>query len=148
VTNIAFVATRLLRSQFLRFALVGTGGFVVDESVLALLHGVLGLDPFAARVVSILAAMTFTWWGNRTLTFRPHAARDAKAKLAEWLRFVAANSVGAVVNYGTYATMLRFAPSPFGNAYVAAAVGVAIGLLFNFTLSKRFVFRGGSPEAR
>jgi len=135
---------RLLQSQFLRFAIVGAAGFVVDESVLALMHGFAGLDPFSARIVSILSAMTFTWWGNRSLTFREQAASGAAGIAREWLRFVAANSVGALVNYGSYVLLVRFALAPFDNAYLATAIGVGIGLLFNFTLSRRLVFRNGS----
>ena len=63
-----------MRSRFLRFAIVGAGGFVVDECVLAALHYGAGLDRYSARAISILCAMTFTWWGNRNLTFREHAA--------------------------------------------------------------------------
>jgi putative flippase GtrA len=136
-------ATRLRSSRFLRFAIVGAAGFVVDESVLAVLTKLFGMDPFSARGVSIVTAMTFTWWGNRNLTFRAHAAAGIAATAREWARFVAANAVGAVINYGTYALLVRFAPSPLNNAFVAAAVGVCVGLLFNFTLSKRLVFRAG-----
>ena len=92
--NDVHLAAPSIRAQFVRFALVGAAGFVVDESVLALMHGVLGLDPFVARAISILTAMTFTWWGNRALTFRTHAARGPAAVLREWLRFVGANALG------------------------------------------------------
>lgn len=132
---------RLRASRFLRFAIVGGAGFVVDESILALMQRLAGLDPFSARAVSILAAMTFTWWGNRNLTFASSRARGSLPIASEWLRFVVANSVGAFANYGSYVLLVRFAPAPLNNAYLAAAIGVAIGLLFNFTLSKRFVFR-------
>ena len=137
---------QLRQSRFLRFAVVGTAGLVVDESVLALMHNLAGLDPFSARAVSILTAMSFTWWGNRNLTFYDHKASGAPAMAREWLRFVAANSVGALVNYGIYAALVRFAPAPANNPYLATATGVAIGLLFNFTLSKRLVFRARSGE--
>lgn len=131
----------LIRAQFLRFTLVGAAGFVVDEGVLALMRNLAGLDPYTGRGISILAAMTFTWWGNRNLTFLAHAARGALAALREWLRFVAANSLGALINYATYAGLLRFAPAPLDNAYLATAIGVGVGLVFNFTLSKTLVFR-------
>lgn len=135
------IAARIRSSQFLRFAIVGAAGFVVDEGVLWLMHRVIGLDPFSARAISIFSAMTFTWWGNRTLTFSAHAAEGAGAVVKEWLRFVAANALGALINYGTYASLVKFAPAPLNNAYLATAIGVGIGLIFNFTLSKRFVFR-------
>ncbi|MBV9541951.1 MAG: GtrA family protein, partial [Alphaproteobacteria bacterium] len=93
----------LLRHPFLRFAAVGAAGFVLDEAVLTILHYVFGVDAYAARAVSIVVAMTFTWWGNRNLTFAEQAARgDAGAVFQEWMKFVAANAVGAVVNYATY----------------------------------------------
>lgn len=132
---------QLQQSRFLRFAVVGSGGFVVDESVLFVMQRFVGLDPLTGRVISILAAMTFTWWGNRNLTFHDHKAFGAAAMAREWIRFVAANLLGALINYGSFAALVHFAPAPANNAYLATAIGVAVGLLFNFTLSKRLVFR-------
>jgi putative flippase GtrA len=131
----------LKTSRFLRFAIVGAAGFFVDEGVLFLMQHFAGLPPLAARAISIFAAMSFTWWGNRNLTFRDHAAIGSTAVFLEWLRFIAANIVGAFVNYGTFAVLVRFAPMPLNNPYLATAAGVAVGLVFNFTLSKRLVFR-------
>lgn len=135
------LADSSMRTQFLRFALVGAAGFLVDEGVLVLMHSILGLDPLVARAISILTAMTFTWWGNRILTFRMQAAQGGAAILREWLRFVGANALGALINYATFAALLRFAPAPLDNAYLAAAIGVGVGLVFNFTLSRIYVFR-------
>ncbi|MEI9885967.1 MAG: GtrA family protein [Rhizomicrobium sp.] len=132
----------LLRSRFARFAAVGAAGFVVDEAVLTVGHYLFGLDPYVARIVSILCAMTFTWWGNRTLTFAEHAASGGAAELlGEWAKFVAANALGALANYAAYTLLVTFAARPLGHPLVATAIGVGVGLAFNFTLSKRFVFR-------
>ncbi len=131
----------LLRAPFVRFGLVGAAGFVVDETVLTIGHYLFGLDPYVARAISIFCAMTFTWWGNRSFTFAQHAARESAAAIArEWLKFVAANALGALVNYGSYTLLVRFFPAPLSNPLLATAIGVGIGLVFNFTLSKRFVF--------
>ena len=86
--------------------------------------------------------MTFTWWGNRTLTFRGEAAVGAAAMLREWAKFVAANSFGFAVNYGVYAGLIAFAPAPLNNPYLALACGTVAGLVFNFMLSQRLVFGG------
>src|SRR5262249_8529412 len=129
----------LLANRFLRFGAVGGAGFVVDEGVLTALHYGLGVSSHAARVVSIFCAATFTWWGNRTLTFAEHAVRgSAGALVREWLKFMLANGVGALVNYGTFELCVNFAPAPLSNPLLATAVGVGVGLIFNFTLSKRF----------
>jgi putative flippase GtrA len=131
----------LAQSRFLRFGAVGAAGFVVDEAILSIGHYLLGLDPYAARGISILCAMTFTWWGNRTLTFAEHAAEGTGAVLREWLKFMLANALGAVVNYATYTLCVRYAPAPLSNPLLATALGVGVGMVFNFTLSQRFVFR-------
>ncbi len=133
----------LLRSRFLRFGAVGAAGFAVDEGVLTLAHFVFGLGPYVARIISIFCAMTFTWWGNRTLTFAEHAAEGTGEIAREWFKFVLANAVGAAVNYASYSLLVGFAAEPLSNPLVATAIGVAVGLVFNFTLSKRFVFRAG-----
>ena len=132
----------LLASPFLRFGFIGGCGFVVDETVLSILHYLIGIDRYTARAVSIFCAATFTWWGNRNLTFAEHAATGGPRELLrEWFRFMLANGVGALVNYGTYTIFVTFAPAPFSYPLVATAVGVGVGLVFNFTLSKRFVFK-------
>jgi putative flippase GtrA len=132
----------LLGSRFVRFGAVGAAGFLVDEAILAVMHYAVGLDPYSARAVSIFCTMTFTWWGNRTFTFAEHAVRESAGAIAlEWFRFVLANALGAVANYASYSLLVAVAPWPLSNPLVAAAIGVGIGLIFNFTLSKRFVFR-------
>ena len=133
---------KLLRgSQFIRFGIVGAGGYVVDASVLALMLYVVRLDPYSGRVISYLAAATFTWIGNRYLTFADQRAHGLKGILHEWARFLAVNAIGGLVNVGLYATLVRYAPPPVNNPFVAQLFGVAAGLVFNFTLSKRLVFR-------
>ena len=92
------------------------------HTVGVLLH----VDKFAARVVSILCAMTFTWWGNRTLTFAEHAAAGQAGVVAELLKFMAANSVGAVANYAAYSVLVAVAPWPLSNPNLAIAAGVAV----------------------
>ena len=56
----------------------------------------LALDKYTSYVPAFLVAVTFTWWGNRVLTFHEHAARENL--LVEWARFVAANLIGFFAN--------------------------------------------------
>lgn len=136
-------AQRLRQSRFLRFALVGAAGFVVNEAALAFALKLLGLNAYSGGIFSFFVAVTFTWWGNRMLTFRAHAARGPAAMAAEWGKFVLANGLGFLVNYGIYAGLIRFAPPPANNPFLALACGTVAGLFFNFALSKRLVFRSG-----
>lgn len=132
------VLGRIANSRFIRFACVGGAGFVVNEAALYLALRA-GLDRYSGWFVAFAVAVTFTWWGNRTMTFRDRAARDGL--FAEWARFVIANSFGAAANFATYSALVNFAPMPAANPYAALAAGTLVGLLFNFVASQRFVFR-------
>jgi putative flippase GtrA len=125
-------------SAFLRFALVGAAGFVVNEAALWIALNVLHLGKDAAWFFAFVPAVTFTWWGNRSFTFREHASTGARAMLNEWVRFVTTNSFGALVNLIVYELLIHLTTvSPL----LALACGVLAGMVFNFTLSKRLVFR-------
>jgi putative flippase GtrA len=133
---------RLSRLSLLRFAVVGALGLPVDAGVLWLMTHKVGLDPYSGRMISWLSAASFTWAGNRYFTFRAARARRMTSVAKEWLRFLAANAVGGLTNVGLYSTLVRFAPPPVNNLYIALMVGVLAGLVFNFTLSKTMVFKG------
>ena len=130
-------AARRSLGQFLRFGLVGTAGFVVDAAALTAAMAWLGLGPYGGRAVSYLAAVTFTWAMNRRFTF---AGADPRRGAAQWGRFVAANGVGALVNYGTYAALVALVPLVAARPVLGVAAGSVAGLVFNFTLSKLWVF--------
>ena len=131
----------LARLSILRFAAIGALGVPVDWAALQLMvHW--GSGPYWGRVVSWFCAASFTWVGNRYFTFAASRARDLLGTGKEWLRFLAANAVGGLVNVGLYSVLVRFAPPPFNNLTIALVCGVLLGLVFNFTLSKKVVFKG------
>jgi len=132
---------RISASRFLRFSAVGGAGFFVNEAALALAHGLLGAGPRLGWFIAFFPAVTFTWWGNRKLTFAEHASEGHVGMLTEWLRFVATNSVGAAANFAVYVLLIGYAPWPLNIPYIALAAGILAGLVFNFTLSKKLVFR-------
>lgn len=131
----------LARLPILRFAAIGALGMPVDWAVLQLMvHW--GTGPYLGRVISWLCAATFTWMGNRYFTFAGARAKGITGTVREWGRFLTANAVGGLVNVGLYSVLVRFAPPPFNKLTVALVCGVLLGLVFNFTLSKRLVFKG------
>jgi putative flippase GtrA len=135
------LARYLLRHSFVRFAIVGALGYVVDTTVLAFGTDILKLAFEAARAFSIFMAMCFTWAGNRYFTFADRRAHGFSGAFQEWLKFIGANLVGAVINYGVSVLLVRFAPFPLNCKYAAQAIGVLVGLVFNFTLSRTMVFK-------
>jgi len=125
--------------RFLRFALVGTGGFLVNWVALYLALHLLPLNKYSGWFAAFLVAVTFTWWGNRTLTFRDRAATTGL--LREWFVFLIGNSLGAAANFLVYFFLVTFAPPPFGNPLLAIVAGTIVGMVFNFVISSRYIFR-------
>ena len=142
MTEIRRLISYLLRHPVMRFGLVGVIGFIVDASVLAFDTDILHFPFLLGRAVSISFGMACTYLGNRYLTFAEQRAHGASAIFREWLKFVAANTFGALLNYSVSALVVYFMPPPFNSKYVGLVCGVAAGMVSNFTLSKRLVFKG------
>lgn len=124
--------------QFLRFMLVGGIGFLVDASVL---YGLawLGVGWIVGRIGSYFAAATVTWFLNRSFTF----SSSQSASVAEWARFLTANSVGGLVNYGAYVALISQWPLVASHPVLGVGAGSVAGLVVNFTLSRHIVFKSG-----
>ena len=121
--------------------MVGVVGFIVDSAVLYLCLHATGLGLYGGRVVSYLAAASTTWYLNRRLTFG-----DRSPPGRQWARFVATNAVGALVNYGSYSIVVASLPAGTFVPLLGVAVGAIAGLGFNFTASRRFVFKADDGE--
>lgn len=132
------VLIRKPMSRFFRFGLVGVAGFIVDS--LALLLAVwAGVGPYAGRLISWFTAATFTWLCNRGFTFSDRSPLS----LGQWWRYVLVNSLGGIVNYLVYASLI--ANFQLFKEYLPLAVmlGSLAGMAFNFSASKYWVFQKG-----
>jgi len=136
------IARTLLRHSFIRFAVIGGLGYLLAIALLAFNTDVLKQAFAAANALTIFLTMIFTWLGNRYFTFRDRRARTVAGTLQEMLKFLGANGLGALVNYFTALALVHWAAPPLSNKFLAQAVGVLAGLVFNFTLSRTLVFRG------
>lgn len=128
----------LLR-RFSNFLGVGALGFLVDAGTFALALERLALSPYAARLASFVAAATFTWMLNRRYTF---ADRRSDDQTAEFGRYALASTLAGAVNIGVYFAALFVTGPDWHWPYLALAAGVGAGLLVNFLLYDRIVFRG------
>ncbi len=140
-------------SKLFQFCIVGGTGTIVDLVTYAALldfvaHPIAGAvsapdkvgNPLedAARVLAILVAMTWNFFFNRRLTYSH--TRGTKI-LPQYWRFVMACSLGALVSL----FISRILPRVIGffrdHLLAAAVVGILVGLVINFTLSHKWVFR-------
>jgi len=114
---------------------VGVVAFLVNASLVELLAQALGCA--GAQIIAFPAAATTAWWLNRRYTF---GASDL-ALSREWLRYIAANAVGWLLNNATYGVMVFNLQLAQSHPFIAVAAGSLAGLTANFALSRRFVFR-------
>lgn len=121
--------------QFGRFAATGALGMLVD---MAVLYGALALGAgwVVGRLLSFLAAATFTWAANRRYTF---AATGSP--LREWARYLASMAGGIAVNFLVYGIVLSLLPAAWWAPGFAVACGSAAGLGVNFISAKFLVFK-------
>jgi dolichol-phosphate mannosyltransferase len=124
-------------AHFLQFAVVGGLGTVVNLAVLTLLD-ILRVPLTIAVAAAILTAMVFNFALNRRFTFS--YARTGSL-IAQFMGFVGASSLGAVVNYAVAITVLRYWPSLERFPQVAALAGIAAGMVVNYAVSRYLVFR-------
>jgi putative flippase GtrA len=127
-----------LLQQIWRFALVGIAGYVVNAGMVEALAPAMG--PICAQVLAFPVAVTVTWWLNRRYTF----GASHRAIHHEWLRFVLANALGWVVNNGAYVWMIFSMPLAYKHPALAVAVGSLAGMVFNFAMTRQFVFQPSS----
>ena len=125
-----------LLTDFLRFGLVGTSGFLVDTAVVYTVRGLVGL--YAAGLLSYVVAASWTWYFNRMWTFA--GVGDGPA-WRQWLRFMAVNLSGFVLNRGAYMLLITFSATCRDYPVLAVACGSVLGLFANFAMSRRLVFR-------
>ena len=120
--------------RFVRFALVGGIGFVVDAGILALLLASAPLSPLVARIASIGGALTVTWALNRRLTFSP----SSRGPFREGSRYGGVGFASSLFNYLVYSSLLLVMPTmpPLGALAVASLAAMA----FSFLGYTRLVF--------
>ncbi|WP_176086590.1 GtrA family protein [Martelella sp. HB161492] len=122
---------------FIRFAVVGAIAFVIDWLSLSVLLR-LGVPFFAARAGSYVVAASSAWIMNRIWTFKSRHGTLVR----QWLKYLSANLIGGGVNYAVSVGMSFMLPE-LVQAYpvIAIALGTISGMVFNFALSRHYVFR-------
>ena len=126
----------VLRLHVLRFGLVGAIGFCVDTATFYALLATLG--HYGAAAASFFVAATAAWLLNRSFTFRGIMHGSL---LRQWALYLCANSAGACLNRGAFALLTVASPLCFHYPVLPLAVGALSGMVANFTLAKRVVFR-------
>ena len=130
-------ARRKLAAQFLRFGIVGALGFMWDWLTVFTMRHVIGLT--GALILAYFVAASMNWLMNRLWTFR--GTGSAGSMLRQWGTFLAANSLGFLLNRGTALILVNTVAICNTHTVLALVAGTLAGMFSNFTMSRRLVFR-------
>jgi putative flippase GtrA len=125
--------------QFLKFAVVGTVGFLADASTVYGLRHVIGI--YAAGFAATAVATSVTWLFNRLWTFQGFGGGPIHRQI---MLYIAANMVGLLLNRTTFVLLVVFTPVCARYPILAVAAGAVAGMFINFSLSRSMVFRASA----
>ena len=123
--------------RFALFAAVGARGAAVHFLGVVASFKELGLSFLSSTIVATIAAMTFNFFLNNALTYRDKRLKGARALLDGWIGFCLVCAVGAVANVGVAAFLYD---TRAGSWALPALAGIAVGAVWNYALSSRFVW--------
>lgn len=118
--------------EMYKFAVVGTAGFVVDAGAFTLLLPWLR-EPLISRFGSFLIAVGVTFILNRRFTF----ARRARSRP---LVYFVGQGIGAAINMLVFAAVIWHPIWLPWQYYFGLASGSLLAMVFNYEMSRRYVF--------
>lgn len=142
--RLVFLVFRYRREikRFIKFAMVGTLGFMIDFSILNIMHKLAGWPLLAANSLSFTVAVisNFTW--NRLWTFPESRSRRKRRQLPQ---FALVNIIGLAVNnfvlLNLTALFSHFLADPY-HYNLAKALATIVVLFWNFGANRLWTYRG------
>lgn len=133
-----------MRKELGKFGVIGLAAYVIDLTVFNLLRfaggeGPLFDKPLTAKVISVLVATTFAYFGNRLWTFRD---RTRSSFRREYTLFFVFNAVGMVISLSCLwiSHYLLGFESALADNISANVIGLVLGTIFRFWGYHNWVF--------
>lgn len=142
--------TRALGSGFqllARFGVIGLLAFVVDVGLFNLARHGLELGPLTSKTLSVAAATTFAFLGNKAWTFSERESHHGAT--TAYVLFFAFNGIALLISLGCLyvSTYVLGLDSPLAENISSNVVGLGLGTLFRFWAYQRWVFPTSTTEA-
>ncbi len=129
-------------SRFIRFAIVGGIGAVINLATLYLLTESNLVGIRLAWLIAVLISIGTNFALNNIFTFPETKARSRKGYTQKYISYALLSFLTLVVNYAFFTVTLKA-----GAHYLVSAIcGIAGALLLNFTVSKKIIWAQGSLE--
>lgn len=122
-----------------KFALTGGMAACVDLGSLTVLVEYFHLSPYIAPVFATVLAVMVVFFGNKFFTFRERST----AYGSQMLKF--ALVYGTAISFNLGVTLLLIHAGV--HYLVARSIAIGIGMVWNYSMSHRFVFRTSQTAA-
>ena len=133
-----------MRTELGKFGVIGLVAYIIDLTIFNVLRfsggeGPLYDKPLTAKVISVLAATTFAYFGNRHWTFKD---RSRSSFRRQYILFFVFNAVGMIISLSCLWVshyLLGF-ESALADNISANVVGLVLGTVFRFWGYHNWVF--------
>lgn len=125
-------------TRIFKFGMVGGSGFVVDMSLYALFHSVLGMNLLVARSIAYWLTSTWNWYLNRIFTFKD--AENGR-KRDQWAKYIIMCLISFVPSMGTFYGLTHSMEFFMEHSQLALIAGVLAGALFNYVVAGFLIFK-------
>ena len=133
-----------MRKELGKFGVIGLVAYIIDLTIFNVLRfaggeGPLYDKPLTAKVISVLAATTFAYFGNRHWTFKD---RSRSSFRRQYTLFFVFNAVGMIISLSCLWVshyLLGF-ESALADNISANVVGLVLGTIFRFWGYHNWVF--------
>lgn len=131
---------RYISRLFMKYAIVGLTGVVVNQGMVWVSLNILGLDESDALITGIETSILTNFFLNNYWTFRKVKLKGAKQLIRGIVSFNAICLGGAIINYATAV----FAVDHLGqNIYVGNFLGIVMATLWNYLVNSSVTWTGG-----
>lgn len=131
---------KVFERTFVRFALIGALGFLVNYLLLYLLFDLNHIPIIAAQIVGAESALLATFVGNNYWAFRHHQHIPLKKKL---LRYHLSSGTGILITTTFIIFLVRYAHLYYGIALTLAA---GVGMFWNFIFNNKVIFTRNTAD--
>ena len=127
----------LFSSELILYIFFGILTTAVTFMVFFLFHGIFGMEPNTANVISIISAIIFAFWVNKLFVFKKLSMR-LTIVAREAAAFAAARALSMVMEVGGFYMLYSIAGMP----EYPAKIGISILVVaVNYLLSKFIIFK-------
>lgn len=129
-----YLLKSVLLRKFLRFAVVGFSGLLVDYGITAFSKEIIRIHKYLANAAGFIVAATSNYYLNRLWTFRSHNPEI----MLEFSHFMLVSVIGLAIN--TLILWIVIKRWNF-NFYLSKAFAIAVVTLWNFSANAVFTFQ-------